>query len=948
MGTLRHWFLIAACVALISPSAWGQSGSCVDVDPTGQQCGTSTQVRIRCSDRATCTCDATTHTYVCSTGGAMSDPLDISEARIDRIYAKGHPVYDVKHTDFGALCNGSDDDTSEIQSAIDNADANGGGIIQLPEGDCVLSCTGGKALNIKGKDNIAIQGLGRLTRLVLADDQTPTCHMIQALGSGASPTKGVTLRDFAINGNRTGQFDGASDKWVQQYPIFMSNSQGVRIENVWVQEAGFAGIYFYHTVGDALGVDDFSVTNSTIEDTGNQGLLLTGATNGSVKSNRFLNIGTVAIKTEDTRIFYGVDVIGNTIDTANSGIILQGEDGSDGDSNPEYFATGINIIGNTIRNIRNCTTTPLGSATGMAIGVDHLRGFSIIGNQIDDGFIRGISVESNTKGGVVSGNNVRGILDEDGGSEVSGDCLATPDLESGTEGRAGIIVWASGSDDVAPQDIIVSNNTVRDCDVSGIRVHGDVVDDSTGGGAADGIIVEGNILRDNAGSGGGAEMWFYAVQNMEVSGNWIFQDGTGYWVRGNENDVDGDPSYDNANWEFRGNHFVNTSCAPGIVCEDTPTRNPFHLGSGLLVEHPDDPGRDAYALEGLSLIDNVFPDNKAHVNDAALVSHVTEYSGNRGGTEIDWGTSRINSYLSVAIDADIDGAVHAAEVEAGSELRIGQQSVTVSGGALYVKIGGGSGTTKLNSVEAVGPVTQQFNFSCDQVLQASCPIAVCPVAAGYTACENGTIYSGGRTYGWDSNLGTSNCRQRNAGSPTATTGLCFSTGSTEIWRLDTTNGDYVVTVTVGDDSFGGIATVYVSGNGSTYTPIMLDVPTVAGEHATDALDSGDLVGLDSVASGQRWSARVAVAGTPTVPAACISADGARLFHDIDCDGTRDAGDEWIDATVSGDIAFQSAEPTADANAARIWIDSDSPGAAYVLMQTSTPGTYAYVRFRRLP
>lgn len=100
----------------------------------------------------------------------------------------GGIIYNVKA--YGAKGDGTTDDTSEIQSAIDAAGLAGGGIVFFPEGTYLIS----SALTVY-EDNVVIQGIGNGTK-ISTNNLTAD---IFTVGDGISPATNVQLKDFRMD-----------------------------------------------------------------------------------------------------------------------------------------------------------------------------------------------------------------------------------------------------------------------------------------------------------------------------------------------------------------------------------------------------------------------------------------------------------------------------------------------------------------------------------------------------------------------------------------------------------------------------------------------------------------------------------------------------------------------------------------------------------------------------
>jgi hypothetical protein len=181
---------------------------------------------------------------------------------LDTKVAKGELVFNVK--DYGALGNGSTDDTTAIQATIAAANVSGG-VVFMPAGTYMTT-----GISLNGVSRVTIQGAGpHNTTIKLMNNINITTGTINATTNGSY----CILRDFGVHGNRvnnTGHADGI------RFPS--SATTGVVLENLYVQEADARGINVTGT--------EFMITRCYVESCSQAGIgLNTNANRGRVLFN---------------------------------------------------------------------------------------------------------------------------------------------------------------------------------------------------------------------------------------------------------------------------------------------------------------------------------------------------------------------------------------------------------------------------------------------------------------------------------------------------------------------------------------------------------------------------------------------------------------------------------------------------------------------------------------
>ncbi|KKM73818.1 hypothetical protein LCGC14_1406640, partial [marine sediment metagenome] len=137
-----------------------------------------------------------------------SDLTVSSTLYAQEVYDRGGMVFSVKHSDYGALGDNSNDDTAEIQAAIDAAEAVGGEV-KIPAGTYKITDQ-----LLVDSVNVKITGVGQGT---IIKQYTNNKHGIKVTAAN------VTLADFRIEGTGTGLADGSGGTGI----IFSTADRGL-------------------------------------------------------------------------------------------------------------------------------------------------------------------------------------------------------------------------------------------------------------------------------------------------------------------------------------------------------------------------------------------------------------------------------------------------------------------------------------------------------------------------------------------------------------------------------------------------------------------------------------------------------------------------------------------------------------------------------------------------
>lgn len=144
-------------------------------------------------------------------------------------------VYNVK--DYGAVGNGSTDDTSAIQSALNAAYSAGGGIVFMPQGTYIVDPNPG----LQVKTNTTLYGTGTGTIVKLKNASTQNDNIIKS-----ESWTNVVIENFLLDGNRTNQAGSPGSYTYAQYGIYLGSTTNSVIRDVTVKSTTGVGIHVYN------------------------------------------------------------------------------------------------------------------------------------------------------------------------------------------------------------------------------------------------------------------------------------------------------------------------------------------------------------------------------------------------------------------------------------------------------------------------------------------------------------------------------------------------------------------------------------------------------------------------------------------------------------------------------------------------------------------------------
>jgi parallel beta-helix repeat protein len=181
--------------------------------------------------------------------GDLSANVAASLNNADNATPKGSLVYNVK--DYNAKGDGSTDDTATIQSTLDTAYTAGGGIVFIPAGTYIIDPNPG----LQVKTGVTLQGAGANSLLKLKAGSVHTDNLVKS-----ESWTNVTMRDFAVDGNRTAQAGSPGSYTHTQYGIYFGGTTNSLVQNVFVKSTTGVGIHIYNgqgvTVLDCVSIDN--------------------------------------------------------------------------------------------------------------------------------------------------------------------------------------------------------------------------------------------------------------------------------------------------------------------------------------------------------------------------------------------------------------------------------------------------------------------------------------------------------------------------------------------------------------------------------------------------------------------------------------------------------------------------------------------------------------------
>jgi len=337
---------------------------------------------------------------------------------------KQHRIIASQYYPYSAdsYCDGTADEV-EINQAIDQVSANGGGIVQLTDGDYTLGAP------IVLKDDVVLAGVGAGT---VIDQNNNGDYAIKAIGSSGSELVNITVRDLKLTDPTAAQ---------TKNPLFFQYVDNALITNVIIDDTDT--VCLNATTCDDLIVSDCLLSN------GVGGMTIGGARVRCVNNSMRNMIGGSIISSRGVFLSGASDgavVANNNIEA----ISFTGNFANGG-------AYGVQCLNTTRVTIANNTIKTLSCTDSAALGSFGIR----VTNSSD------ILINNNTIDSVDSANNSYGLsLDNSDDCSIEG-CMVRGITETGSGNAWGVFV-----DDDCDR-ISIDDCQIRSSDHEGIEVEGD-------------------------------------------------------------------------------------------------------------------------------------------------------------------------------------------------------------------------------------------------------------------------------------------------------------------------------------------------------------------------------------------------------------------------------------------------------------------------------------------
>ena len=184
--------------------------------------------------------------------------------------------------DFGAVGNGTTNDTTAIQNAINAVSTAGGGVVFFPEGS--YACA-----NLIPKNNVTLQGSGSAATILLNNSAIYSVITTWTLAPGSSGaaitayvaaaprTTNFHVKDMGINGRYAINPDGGDDN--HQHGVYLFKTTSCSVKNCKIQNVWYVGVESYYDCFD-----------------------------NEIHSNTFVNVGNLPTIVAPTGLYYGVGV----------------------------------------------------------------------------------------------------------------------------------------------------------------------------------------------------------------------------------------------------------------------------------------------------------------------------------------------------------------------------------------------------------------------------------------------------------------------------------------------------------------------------------------------------------------------------------------------------------------------------------------------------------------
>ncbi|MDF2662767.1 MAG: hypothetical protein K0Q94_5558, partial [Paenibacillus sp.] len=171
--------------------------------------------------------DAADTTSADNTGTVL---VTASGARYKRLLES--PYMNVKW--FGAKGDGTTEDMTFIQKALDTAFARGGGTVFFPKGTYIVSPSGSLRINLRNDVHLLGEGTGSVIKV---KDNAGDYGMIFGSNNSSVPLKNVRISNLRVDqnpqGNQTCNIDSSrTDSYYWQFVVGLYNYESIVIDNV--------------------------------------------------------------------------------------------------------------------------------------------------------------------------------------------------------------------------------------------------------------------------------------------------------------------------------------------------------------------------------------------------------------------------------------------------------------------------------------------------------------------------------------------------------------------------------------------------------------------------------------------------------------------------------------------------------------------------------------------
>lgn len=409
-------------------------------------------------------------------------------------------VFDIR--DFGAVGDGTTEDTAAIQAAINAAYSAGGGVVIVPPSANEYIFTA-----VQLKDYVTIKGTGG--KLKLKDNYCVDAGTDYLAFYSVDNATNITVDGLIIDGNQ------ANNLLRNNLDLVELNGSNHKIVNCFIESTTDTGIFLANTTnsicsdnhvigygGSGGELNDIGIYISTGEGTGDTERRCV-CTNNIVQG---FNQGGIAIKRSSQHVLCS----NNIIENCGNGITVE-EFGTGTGGEPDNLLISNNVINNIGHDFQSISTIPLQAGIIVQLSTNVVCSGNLITNVSGSG----IGLSGATKSSI-TGNNIKGYT-------------ASP--RSGGNGNAGISV--SDRDGQTPTEIVITSNQIGETNDYGIVIDNGInIGISNNYFESDGVAADfGNncdqiLFNNNRMDGASSDLTYDETQSLRI----IFQ--SNYLVNG--------------------------------------------------------------------------------------------------------------------------------------------------------------------------------------------------------------------------------------------------------------------------------------------------------------------------------------------------------------------------------------------------------------------------------